>query len=116
MANPEHTKILGQGVDIWNRWRAENPGLRPDLSMADLCGAELLQALGPRGLPSGGASLTLRKLRWAEPDDRLDRRTACGANLRQALLHRADLSGADPSGACMVSALCASLIFGKYRM
>ncbi|MFA5252095.1 MAG: pentapeptide repeat-containing protein [Phycisphaerae bacterium] len=36
MANPEHLKILKQGVGIWNKWREVNPHLKPDLSGADL--------------------------------------------------------------------------------
>jgi hypothetical protein len=32
MANPEHVKILKQGVEVWNRRRDENPGVRSDLS------------------------------------------------------------------------------------
>ncbi len=36
MANPEHLKILKQGVEAWNRWREENPGMRPDLTFANL--------------------------------------------------------------------------------
>jgi len=32
MANPEHLKILKQGVEVWNKWREENPEVRPDLS------------------------------------------------------------------------------------
>jgi len=35
MANPEHLKILIQGVEIWNEWRDENPGIIPDLSSVD---------------------------------------------------------------------------------
>ena len=31
MANPEHLAILIQGVEVWNRWREENPEIRPDL-------------------------------------------------------------------------------------
>jgi uncharacterized protein YjbI with pentapeptide repeats len=36
MANPEHLKILRQGVKAWNTWREVNPHLTPDLSGADL--------------------------------------------------------------------------------
>ena len=31
MANPEHVKILKQGVTVWNRWRDDNPAVIPDL-------------------------------------------------------------------------------------
>jgi hypothetical protein len=31
MANPEHEKILKRGLPAWNRWRRENPLVRPDL-------------------------------------------------------------------------------------
>jgi hypothetical protein len=36
MANPEHLKILKQGVEVWNKWREENPEHGVDLSKADL--------------------------------------------------------------------------------
>lgn len=36
MANPEHLKILKQGVKAWNNWRKVNPHLKPDLSKANL--------------------------------------------------------------------------------
>ena len=36
MANPEHLRILKQGVDVWNRWREEVPNMHPDLTHADL--------------------------------------------------------------------------------
>jgi hypothetical protein len=32
MANPEHLAILKQGVEVWNRWREENPDVDPDLT------------------------------------------------------------------------------------
>jgi len=38
MADPEHLKILVQGVDAWNKWRREQPHIRPDLRNADLYG------------------------------------------------------------------------------
>lgn len=43
MANPEHLKILKQGVEVWNKWREENPEVRPDLSGADLQGKRFFQ-------------------------------------------------------------------------
>lgn len=36
MANPEHLNILEQGVDVWNKWRKENPDVKPDLNGAEL--------------------------------------------------------------------------------
>ncbi len=39
MANPEHLKILKQGVEAWNQWREQNPQTKPDLSGVDLGGA-----------------------------------------------------------------------------
>lgn len=36
MANPEHLKILEQGVEVWNQWREENPEVIPDLSNTEI--------------------------------------------------------------------------------
>lgn len=36
MANEEHLEILKQGVEVWNRWRVENPHIIPDLSDVNL--------------------------------------------------------------------------------
>ncbi len=41
MANPKHLKILEQGVEVWNRWREENPDVRPNLEDIDLENANL---------------------------------------------------------------------------
>lgn len=41
MANEEHLRILGQGVDSWNKWRRENAEINPDLNLADLSNAKL---------------------------------------------------------------------------
>jgi hypothetical protein len=43
MANPEHLKILKQGVKAWNKWRKENPNDIPDLSGADLGISDLIR-------------------------------------------------------------------------
>lgn len=41
MANAEHLKILKEGVEGWNKWRSENPNIKPDLSGSDLSNAKL---------------------------------------------------------------------------
>lgn len=41
MANPEHLKILEQGVEAWNKWRKENPDSIPNLKKANLQGVKL---------------------------------------------------------------------------
>ena len=43
MANKEHLAILRQGVDAWNRWRKENPEVKPDLRGAFLSYATLVE-------------------------------------------------------------------------
>ena len=39
MANAEHIAILNQGIPSRNKWRAENPNIRPDLGAANLAEA-----------------------------------------------------------------------------
>ena len=84
MAKPQHLDILKQGVEVWNRWRKENPETPPDLSHAILFGANLSKA-DLRMAKLGGV-----KLRGAN---------LSGANLRGADLVEADLIGVDLSGA-----------------
>ena len=40
MANKKHLKILEQGVEIWNKWRQNNPEIKPDLRGVDFRGAD----------------------------------------------------------------------------
>ena len=62
MANPEHLKILEQGVEGWNKWRKENPDVRPDLIEANLEGANLsgahLRVANLEGANLSGANLS----------------------------------------------------------
>jgi hypothetical protein len=74
MANPEHLKILKQGVEKWNKWREEHPEVTADLRGANLSGSDLHKAV-----------------LW-EAD--LSRADLCKANLRGAILIRANLTGA----------------------
>ena len=111
MANEEQLarlkgSLLGEG---WNEWRAENPGVRPDLaealfveddlSFADLHGADL------HGASLKAARLSHVNLNFADLTGAdLAGVTLCGANLRgaslaSANLRRADFSGADLSDA-----------------
>lgn len=41
MADEEHLKILRQGVEVWNRWRKDNPKIKPDLSKTTLVALDL---------------------------------------------------------------------------
>src|SRR5208283_1364210 len=84
MANPEHLKILKEGVPSWNEWREKSGHVRPDLTEANLVGADLGTA-GLRGANRYPANLTNVDLR--------------GANLELAYLREVYLNGAVLSGA-----------------
>ncbi len=119
MANPEHLEILKQGVEQWNKWREKNPDIEPDLSNADLSGANLSNAdlsdadlsgtdlseadLSGANLSNAGlrsANLCQAKLRCANLiDAKLSLAFLSDANLSQADLSEADLGSANLSGA-----------------
>ncbi len=80
MANEEHVALLKQGVDAWNEWRKRHPEVIPDLSGANLSGAELPEA-----------NLSMVNLTGAD----LSEATLSTANLLGAKLRRAELSVAD---------------------
>lgn len=65
MANPDHVVILRQGVEVWNRWREQNPEVQPDLSGESQVDADLVRANLSR------------------------------ANLQEMLFYEAELEGAD---------------------
>lgn len=95
MANPQHLKQLRAGVAIWNQWRKKQQhSFRPDLSEADLIGAELQGAFLLHADLNEAfllhANLSTADLRYASLID---------ADLRQA-----DLSGADLSMAYSLDA------------
>jgi len=75
MANPEHLAILKQGVELWNQWREEKPGVLPDLE-----GANIEEAI------LRGANLNKANMREAN---------LCNANLSHANLYEADLRRAN---------------------
>jgi uncharacterized protein YjbI with pentapeptide repeats len=44
MADNDHVALLKQGMEAWNKWREENPGIKPDLGGANLTEADLREA------------------------------------------------------------------------
>jgi len=89
--NDDHLRILSQGVEAWNKWRAENLEIVADLSAANLSHANLK-----------GANLSGADLRWTSLN---------GADLSGAVLSVANLSYATLSGANLSGAYCWSTTF-----
>ena len=87
MADEEHVAILNQGVDVWNRWREENPDITPELSEVNLSGAELL------GIDLSSAQLSQAHFFEAN----LQGADLKFANLDYAYFHKANLQDADLS-------------------
>jgi uncharacterized protein YjbI with pentapeptide repeats len=113
MANNEHLNILKQGINAWNQWRKENPGVQPDLSAAilsetDLRGADL-RGVNLTGIYGGWANFSGVNLSRAELSEAdlicTNFRDAIlsGADLRGADLHDANLSGAEFAGARLLN-------------
>lgn len=89
MANQEHLAILMQGVEVWNKWRKENPKVEPDLSRASLCGANLCEWDFAESI----VEETPNGLLFTKP--RLDYAKLHGAVLLHADFEGASLVGAD---------------------
>ena len=85
MVDGEHLGILKQGVAAWNKWRASNPVVRPNLTFARLWRADLT------GANLAGANLTGAELSGAN----LTAADLTGADLTDASLTGADLSHAN---------------------
>lgn len=89
MANPDHIDKLREGVDSWNQWRRQHPGIIPEL---------------------GGAELNLKNLAGVNFDRaelsraNLSRANLTDAILRNAKLNRADLLNANLSAANLFGA------------
>ena len=89
MANQEQLKVLQEGVQVWNQWRAQNLGSPVDLFGADLSESDL------RGADLRGVDLRQANL-WKTDFSEADLREAnlSGASLMGATLRRAHLGGA----------------------
>lgn len=99
MANEEHLKILRQGVEVWNKWREENPEIKPDLAEANLDGVNLC---GVNLRNAGLAGVALR-----EADVKMG--DLLGVDLRGADLRESNFGNANISKAYLqASALIAT--------
>ncbi|TLU83602.1 MAG: toll/interleukin-1 receptor domain-containing protein [Chlorobium sp.] len=88
MANQEHLHILKQGVEVWNKWRENNPLIIPDLTYAYLRKANLVKVNFERA--------NLLEMNLSESD--LSNANLYEANLSIANLNRINLSDADCYG------------------
>jgi uncharacterized protein YjbI with pentapeptide repeats len=99
MANPEHLRILEQGVRVWNKWRVKKPDIRPDLREADLREADLsnvdLRTANLSEANLSGANLSGANLSKAN----IGKAKLCRANLGEANLTESEFSGANLRGA-----------------
>jgi uncharacterized protein YjbI with pentapeptide repeats len=95
MANEEQLAILKQGVNVWNKWRKDNPRKGVDLTKADLFSAHLAGAdLHDANLMK--AYLTGANLKEAHLiSTNLFNAHLVGANLSHANLNEANLSRAN---------------------
>jgi uncharacterized protein YjbI with pentapeptide repeats len=125
MAHDEHLKLINeciekQDITIWNKWRQENPNIRPDLSGIDIRRTNLsnaaLQGVILKGANLRGADLSWADLTGADLNKTNLRRTNLSAanltevnfseaNLSEANLSEANLRDADLSGALLLGAL-----------
>lgn len=108
MARKEHIDILNQGVDVWNRWRDENPNEKPDLSGANLHKINLVSA------NLNDANLTKAHLHYADFNMANVRRAClCEADLFMAFLMTTDFTEADLTKAKLTQAECYMTDFSK---
>ncbi|MFC1887167.1 pentapeptide repeat-containing protein [Thermodesulfobacteriota bacterium] len=93
--NPEHYDKLRKGVVAWNKWRKENPGIKPDLERAVLSKVNLqkanLRKANLMGVDFTGTNLQKASLTGAN----LQKAFLPGVNLQEADLVEADLQNAD---------------------
>jgi hypothetical protein len=117
MANPEHLRILKQGIKAWNKWRNTNPQsidlrwaklLKADLSNADLSNADLYEA------NVYGANLSNVNLKGAKIFNvNLSHANLTHANFGDAVILNSDFSYADLSHSNLRSTVLFATNFTK---
>ncbi|MEM8721795.1 MAG: pentapeptide repeat-containing protein [Cyanobacteria bacterium P01_G01_bin.39] len=90
MTNEEQLKILKQGVEVWNRWRQDNPEITPDLSELDLAHEDFILlelSNGTFGSNSGLIIINMSQANFRNVD-------FSGASLSNVDFQESDFSGA----------------------
>jgi len=105
MANEEHLKILEQGIDVWNKWREDNPKIVPDFSYANLIGMNFIDY----NINESNLKMASRVLRKAKVHNKNEDFIFCTAdlskaNLKGAKLFEGNLWGVDLSQANLIGA------------
>jgi uncharacterized protein YjbI with pentapeptide repeats len=136
MAQEQHLKLINEAVQkhdiaIWNKWRQENPDIRPDLSGVDLKRADLkraalqgaiLEDANLRGTDLSYANLSGAHLHKANlvlthlGSANLAEADFSGANLCDANLSEANLCEANFSNAVLVGALFQGADLNKAKL
>lgn len=98
--NNQHQEMLRSGVEIWNRWREDNPNIRPKL------GYTRLRRIDLSGYNFDNAYLPFSILSRCK----FERASFRNADLRGASLRRADLTNAHLDGAVLRHASLAECI------
>ncbi|BAQ60632.1 pentapeptide repeat family protein [Geminocystis sp. NIES-3708] len=118
MANEEHLRILNKGVEVWNKWRQENPDIKPDLVGADLIGVNLIEwKIKPNTSIMDLQNATLkeqqiREIYFKPPVAGIRWVNLSGANLSKANLREANCFGVNLFGANLEGA---NLSFADFR-
>ena len=104
MADPNHLNLIRKSVQTWNGWRADNPGLTPDLSGADFS-YEDLSGVNFSGMDLSYENLSSATLVRANFDRTvLDHTDLSDAYLRNATFRRANLNCVNLYGAVLAGA------------
>lgn len=102
MADPKHLEILELGVDEWNKWRKDNPSVKPDLSDVNLQ-HQNLSGINFEGANLSGANLMVTTFEGASFKN---------AQLKNVILGLTTLNNADLSGADLWRAAISESIIG----
>ena len=116
MTDTEYLAILGQGIEVWNKWRQENPNIKPNLKHANLRSTGLryadLRYADLRYADFSDSDLRYADLRHADlAHSNLGFTDVSDADLRYADLSNANLSAATLRGTNLEEAIVWETVF-----